>query len=238
MIPLALVGAAALALIHLFAGKLRFLSALPRSRWLSFASGISVAYVFMHLLPELREAQEVLAEEVSGVLAAVDSHIYLIALAGLTVFYGMERLAKSSRDKEADDTPSNTVFWIHIGSFSVYNALIGYILAERAAEPTNFWLFLFAIGLHFFVNDFGLRQHHKHVYHDRGRWVLAAAVLAGAGAGLLVRVSELALLIPIAFIGGGVILNVLKEELPEERQSNFGAFLAGTVAYAALLLMV
>lgn len=45
-------------LVHLFAGKLRFLDGTPRSRWLSFAGGISVAYVSVHVFPELAETQE------------------------------------------------------------------------------------------------------------------------------------------------------------------------------------
>jgi hypothetical protein len=47
-----------LMLVHLFAGKLRFLEGTPRSRWLSMAGGISVAYVFLHVFPELEEAQQ------------------------------------------------------------------------------------------------------------------------------------------------------------------------------------
>ena len=39
-----------------------------------------------------------------------------------------------------------------------------------------------------------------------------------------------------AFLAGGIVLNVLKEELPRERKSRFWAFALGTVAYAALLL--
>ena len=57
----ALLLSAALGLVHLGAGKLRFLDSVPRSRWLSFASGISVAYVFAHLLPEVAEGQHALA---------------------------------------------------------------------------------------------------------------------------------------------------------------------------------
>ena len=47
-----------LAIIHLFSGSIRFLDVLPRSRWLSAADGISVAYVFVHLLPDLAQEQE------------------------------------------------------------------------------------------------------------------------------------------------------------------------------------
>jgi len=36
----------------------------------------------------------------------------------------------------------------------------------------------------------------------------------------------------LAFLAGGVILNVLKEELPEERDRRFWAFLVGAAAYA------
>lgn len=42
----------------------------------------------------------------------------------------------------------------------------------------------------------------------------------------------------VAFLGGGVIVNVLKEELPEERESRFSAFGLAGLAYAALLLAV
>jgi hypothetical protein len=36
---------------------------------------------------------------------------------------------------------------------------------------------------------------------------------------------------------GGIILNVLKEELPEERKSRFLPFAGGVVGYAVLLVL-
>ncbi len=39
-----------------------------------------------------------------------------------------------------------------------------------------------------------------------------------------------------AVLAGAIILNVMKEELPEERESRFGAFAAGAAAYTGLLL--
>ncbi|WP_180381094.1 MULTISPECIES: hypothetical protein [Fischerella] len=38
------------------------------------------------------------------------------------------------------------------------------------------------------------------------------------------------------FLAGGVILNILKEELPEERKSRFWAFALGAGIYTVLLL--
>ncbi|MEG3834274.1 hypothetical protein QUA46_08415 [Microcoleus sp. MON2_D6] len=74
-----------LALTHLFCGKLRF-APIPRNRWLSAASGVSVAYVFVHILPELNLHQGVLKQVESGVISYLEHHVYLIALLGLTVF--------------------------------------------------------------------------------------------------------------------------------------------------------
>jgi hypothetical protein len=137
----------AFVLVHVFGGILAFLSRTPRSVWLSVAGGVSVAYVFMHLLPELAEHQELIGERArnAGLLGAIESHAY-----------GVERFAGSKGERR----------------FGV------------------------AMSLHFIVNDQGLRQHHGRTYHRYGRWLLAAAPVAGLLLGLVTNVS--ALLLPTA----------------------------------------
>jgi hypothetical protein len=92
------------------------------------------------------------------------------------------------------------------------------------------------MALHFVVNDIGLQEHHQEKYRRQGRWILVAALLLGWGTGFVLEPSEAIVMMIMAFIGGGVILNVLKEELPEERKSRYWAFLLGSGAYAVLLL--
>lgn len=53
------------------------------------------------------------------------------------------------------------------------------------------------------VNDFGLREDHRGAYDRAGRWVLAAAMLAGWAAGLLSEVSEAAVAALFAFWRAG-----------------------------------
>lgn len=124
------------AAVHVLGPSMTFLRTTPRSAWLSLAGGVSVAYVFVHVLPELAEYQE-----------------------------------------------------------------------------------------------------HGAVYDRIERWLLAAAPLLGWALGLAVEVPPLVLSSLFAFLMGGVVLNVLKEELPEDRESRFWAFAAGTAAYAALLIV-
>lgn len=241
-----------LALVHCYAGKLRFLNRNPRSRWLSFGSGISVAYVFVHLLPELGERQE--AIEATGALAFLESHIYLLTLLGLTIFYGLEKVVSESQEAQAkqdgtahslpvdekmshDDTTGLRVFWLHIALFAAYNALIGYLLVQNLElEWMALVQYTIAMIFHFLVNDDGLRQDHRSAYDRTGRWVLMGSILIGWTIGLGVRIPEVLLAIPFAILAGSIILNVLKEELPEEKQSRFGSFVWGVVLYSIILL--
>ncbi len=235
--------AAGLAVVHLFSGKLGFLNVMPRSRWLSAASGISVAYVFVHLLPDLAEEQETIREAVGESFSFLEYHVYLVALVGLATFYGLDRAAKVSRRRKRnagkEDSTEAGVFWLHVASFSVYNALIGYLLLHRETPGfQSLFLFAFALSLHFVVNDYGLSKDHKGLYDRVGRWMLAAAILVGWVVGLFTEISEAALAVLFAFLAGGIVLNVLKEEIPEERESSFGAFALGATFYAAVLLIV
>lgn len=233
--------AVGLAAVHVVAGRLRLLDRVPRSRWLSFAGGVSVSYVFVHLLPELGEHQEAFAA-VGPVLGFADRHVYLLALVGFASFYGLERLAQRSHGGRADGTSAGPVtgsgvFRLHVGSFALYNVLIGYLLVHRE-DPGVAGLVFFAVamGLHFLTNDIGLRHHHRDGYDRVGRWTLALAVLVGWLLGVVVTVRALTVGALTAFLGGGVVLNVIKEELPAERESRFWAFAVGAGGYAALLL--
>jgi hypothetical protein len=235
--------AVGLALIHLLASRLRFLHSIPRSRWLSFGSGVSVAYVFVHILPDLSEAQETVQASLDPNLDFLKHHIYLVALLGLAMFYGLERAANLSRQRNREtssvDVTSPGFFWLHIASFAVYNALIGYLLLHREAPNSSSLLFFtIAMALHFVVNDYGLREHHKKMYDHIGRWILAAAIMTGWAIGSGTQLSQAAIAVLFAFLAGSVVLNVLKEELPEERESRFWAFALGAGGYAALLLML
>ena len=234
--------ACGLAAVHLLSRRLTFLDRLPRSRWLSVAGGVAVAYAVVHLLPELAEIHDALAAEAGAAGAWAAEHGgYLVALAGLVCFYGLERLAaRTGRRTGEDEThPPPAVFWLHVGSYALYNLLFGALLTEREdASWRNLTLFACAIGLHFVVNDRGLRAHHPVLYPRFGRWLVAAAPPLGWAIGAFAPLPAVVSEGVIGFLIGGVLLNTFKEELPPERQSRFPAFAAGCAAYAAVLAAV
>ena len=288
MFVASLVAVAVLVLVHLFADRLKFLDGTPRSRWLSAAGGISLAYVFLHLMPELAEGQAILVEEGLGI-GLLEFEIYGLALIGLLAFYGIERLVQVEQDDEREEVGAHPEdmasrpaqgsdrdgmhraerhpsFWLHLTTFGIYNLIIGYLLLHRgsgghgvaeaeealeasrghageaagalaeAGDPMALFTFAIAMALHFLVTDYGLREDFRGGWMRTGRWLLSGAVILGWVFGVFVQLPEIVVLGAIALLGGGVILNVLKEELPEERQSRFSALVLGSVGYAALLV--
>ncbi|WP_254543795.1 hypothetical protein [Halomarina pelagica] len=253
-----------LAAAHVLAGRLSTLDPLSHDATLSFAGGVSVAYVFVLLLPEINEAVLDLVEsrEAVGSFFSRDVHVYVVVLLGFVLFYGIHSLVTQARsgsegagdaagadgaeggndgdgasDATGDEDASDAIFWAHVLSFTGYNALIGYLLFHQEESGLlNLLFYTVALALHFLVIDAGFRRHHGSVYDRVGRWILSGAVLVGAGVGLLMGVSEALLAVLFAFLAGSVVFNSIKEELPSPAGSRFVAFLGGAGLYTAILL--
>jgi hypothetical protein len=150
----------------------------------------------------------------------------------------MARLSRETHSTAEKEQTSPKVFWIHATSFAVYNILVGYLLVTGGRTSLGHFLFFFSMAVHFLTNDYGMWFDHKEMYVQKGRWLLAVAVILGWGLGTFVRLPETWIAVLFSFLAGGVVMNVLKEELPEERKSNFWAFLASVVGYTGLLLFV
>ena len=233
--------AAAFCAIHIFVGRLRFLNVTPRSRWLSFAGGVAVGYVFLHILPELGAHGQTFREATGLATMFAEAWVYTLSLAGLVLFYGIERAIVVSRDGEMQrggpERPQPGIFWVHIAANSMLAMIVAYLLNHREdAEPLGLALYFVALLLHFVTADHAARSDFPELYDKAGRWAIVAATLAGWALGVAVQLPKLAIGCLFAFIGGGIVLVVLKEELPEERLSRFGPFLLGASIYAALVL--
>lgn len=240
---LSFICAVGFAFIHFSSKYMQFANRVPRSRFLSLSAGVAVSYVFVHLLPQLNDYQQIVTEKLQqSSWRHIENHIYIIALIGLVLFYALERLVKISRKSSYLKNPEEAdsgVFWIHMGSFFIYNAVIGYLLIREEYKSSFGILFYFlALGVHFITNDWSLRRDHKEAYDKYGRLILSAAPILGWLIGALTELNEFVLSILQAFIAGGVILNVLKEELPEEQKSSLSSFLTGVVGYTLLLLLI
>jgi len=228
-----LLAAVFLVTVHLFGFQLRKLQSSHQRGWLSLGGGISVSYIFVHLLPELHEGELHLAEDGHVLIPGVEFPLFLIALLGLLLFYGIERHARLSRKARRE------TFWTHLTAFAIYNLLVGELLTHLFEEDLAGLLFYcIAMAAHFLVNDLAMIRDYKELYLKKGRWILAAAPLLGWAAGIWLEIPHRWWLVIFSLVAGGTILNVLKEELPEEQNSNFKAFAGGALLYTALLILL
>ena len=235
--------AAALAFAAVFLFGQRF--EVRRKGWrraaVSAGAGAAVAYVFVDLLPELGEAGESFVRATAlQALWYVESHVYVAALIGFVVFYGLEHLVTWSRQPTTDasgDAQDSPVFVIHIGGFSAYVAMVSYMMVRgTGSAAVSVALYAVAMGLHFLSIDHSMLREHGAKYLWPGRFILAGAVLAGWACGTLIEIPALIGCTLMGLVAGGVIMNSTIMELPREKEGRFWAFLLGAAGYTIILL--
>ena len=214
-----------------------------RRRWVSAAAGVSVAYVFVDVLPELSALNGLLVEARGGKDAVfAEQRIYVIVLAAFVLMYGLQHFVMQTRRQEGlgqDRERVDPARALQLAGFAAYAALIGYLLVERAEDgPTTLATYAAAMAIHFVIVNHSLGEELEKSYERWGRWLLAGSVLAGCLFGLAWPLSEAAFARLFAILAGGVTITSLGAELPDDRQGRFWPFCVGATAYAALLTII
>lgn len=217
--------------VHPFRSLIR-----DRGSILSFGGGMSAAYVFVHVMPELHDARHALVESVSVSLRYEGMAIYFLALVGFLLFYGLEHHSNRLREtNEAGETGPS--FKLDISGFAAYVWLMAYLLVNHFGDsPVSISLYATALTFHFLALENTLRHEHGAAYERIGRFVLAGMALLGWGMGLLFALPNHVLALLVAFISGAIIMNSLIMELPSEKGGRFGPFMVGGLVYGLILL--
>ncbi|HJU20180.1 MAG TPA: hypothetical protein VJ770_27315 [Stellaceae bacterium] len=216
------------------AGRVKLPPALARREHalVSFFAGLSLSYVFVHLLPELETARVSL--KLPGFLRLPPGPylISVMALVGCILFFAVGWLSETVAAGRF-----RTRSRILLAIFALYVALVAYsriALIEHGEGPAL--LFAIAMGTHFFALDHALSRDFGPAYDRRGRFLLAGASLCGWAVGATGAVGLPVMLLLFGFVAGAIIANSLIEELPHAPEARLGPFLAGSVLYALILL--
>jgi hypothetical protein len=212
-----------------------------RRRYLSAAAGISVAYIFVDVLPELEFHRQVVVKAAEGAeLLFAEQRIYLLALLSVVVVYGLEHMvlvSRESRRKSVAAGEADAVYWVQLAGYAAYSALIGYLVVERGERGgLALGVYAFAMAVHFLIVDHALTEEHGPAYAPRGRRLLAASVLVGWFVGVATPLSELLVARLFAVLAGGVVITSLRAELPDDREGRFWPFCLGAVIFALFLV--
>jgi len=233
------------AAIFLFGGRLAYRPGQRgHRRFLSFAAGISVAYIFVHVLPALNVIRELHTQSpIDFKILFPEYSVYLWTMAGFLVFYGLEIMAASPRRGPENRAGDNGVAvpwqsWVHIGGFALYAWLLTYLMVWTGKSTLALCLYAVAMGMHIFPITCSLSSHYHAVYDRRGAYLPALASLVGWASALTLNIPTQIVLNLVAFVCGGVVVNAAIAELPKERQGRYWFFLMGATVYTALLLIL
>jgi hypothetical protein len=233
-----------LAMVYVFGGRFlgedasnRFWA---RRRWVSAAGGVSVAYVFVDVLPELAAQQQGFFSDAGNAgRVFAEGRIYAVALLAFVVLYGLDYIVLASKAGNSDEVAwrSRFAYRLHLFGFAVYSGLIGYLVVERSERGLlSLAIYTFAMVLHFLVVGHSLSEQHGRLYRERGRWLLAGTVLAGWALGTNTRLPEAVFAYLFAVLAGGVVITSLKDELPDDRRGRFWPFCTAALLSALVLL--
>ena len=147
MESMGLILAIALASVHAFMSRLPIFSIIPRFRWISFAGGVSISFVFLEIFPELSHAKEKLEHTEIPLVHHIKNQTHFVALIGLLVFYGLGLFAartklfgQSALNKEGH---RSAIFWIHISGFAILNVIFGYLLYDLSEHSLKACIMFF-----------------------------------------------------------------------------------------------
>ena len=215
-------------------------------RVLSFAAGVSIAYVFVDLLPQLQNVTEVFVSKTGHLLLPFPSYrVYLSAMLGFVASFGLENMLKWSKEPSERTTDENDTgkeklgLIIHLGGFSVYVWLINYLMADNIeGKEFSIPLYAVAMGLHFLTIEYSLRREYGPLFNRSSKNVLAVACLLGWIMGTFFKLPPTVVITLLGIISGSVVMNSTIAELPKEKEGRFLAFLIGAILYASILLLV
>jgi hypothetical protein len=234
--PYTLIAALVLASVYVFGHKLRVSS--HHRRWISIAAGVSVATIFVDLLPEISERQARFLGTPHGEAALFpEQAIYLAAMLGFVLFYGLQYMVAASPSPESKPGPVSSA--LRVTAFAAYSSLIAYLLVRDVWKGApSLLLYSLAMAFHLLLVDHSLAQERYGAYQKHGRWILALATMLGWAAGVLTSIPEQWLARITGFVCGGVVMNTLVVELPEGRGGRFWPFVLAAAAYSLVLIVV
>lgn len=199
---------------HLIAPRLFELRRRFEPRPASFAGGMAVAYIFLHLLPELDVGHEHIGDA-----------IYSLTLVGFCAFYGLEHAFSL-----LDDESRHRRYFLRMAAACLYNATVVYSLGEQLpTSPLLGALYLGGLSMHLIAMDNGLEEHFGRRFLRSGRALLLASVWIGAVLATVTELHEAVVDVSTAMLAGFLMFNVFRDELPSSEAARYPWFVFGAL---------
>ena len=232
-----------MAAVHIISNRAKLLNAFEAHGWVSFGAGASVAYVFIHVFPEIGIFQQQIAGHAghNQPVSFINQPLYLAALGGLCLIYFLDTIEERANRQGADSLREHEyhmpLFYLRTFLYTMYNIMIAYIITQRPGEGLiNITLITFGLMLHFIVVNVSAYEKYGELFEKYMRWSSAVGLMAGWVLGLKIDLPEVITITIFSVIGGMITYIALKRELPQTGHRAPLHFLAGAVIYSLIIL--
>ena len=222
-----------LSLIHLSVVYLSKIKEKKQKILTSIGGGISVAYVFLHLMPELASSPKGNIGNISIDADLLEISFFFASLLGLIILFVVDAWAAAAK------IPREINFKIHL----LYNISISFLYSFTLPEVVKeglFYSLLYTMTLaaHVLSSDRVIFRFHEKFYRSKFRWIGFSTVLIGVIISLTFKPnSSLEIDYAFAFLSGGVLLNTFLEELPKKTILNVKWFLTSILLTSASIFL-
>jgi zinc transporter ZupT len=223
---LAIAAATLIGIIHFFGSRISPKESRARYRVISFAAGVSIAYLFLDLLPKTYEAATHLRQ-----------WVFVFLLIGFSIVHLSEKWIYQHHDGARLDTELNTVDSV---AFFAYNFVVGIALLEKMRENLlEGALFLIPIALHAMLSMASMSNIHRSGRERLAvKIVLSGSALYGVLFGIVVTIPRVVDNILISLIAGVLLYIIVREFLPEKEKGQPAFFIAGLAVFVVLAMFL
>mgnify|MGYP000217416860 CR=1 FL=1 len=238
---LSLLGVLVLASVHMLCGKKKWWDFFEAHGWISFSAGASVAYVFIHVFPDISILQQqfrgIPSHEYNG--RFFSQPLYLTALAGICLPYLIDTLELNytNNDKKCHKQVHQSIFGVRKLFYTLYNMMLAYMIMNRHGEGVlNMNIIVIVLAMHFIVINANFKEMYNDLFKRYIRWFAVLGLIFGGILGKTVTVPDFIVAYIFSLLGGVITYTALKEELPKTSHRAPFHFLAGVVCFALLIM--
>jgi zinc transporter ZupT len=204
---------------HFFGEKLKIDRNTKPYRIISFAAGISIAYLFLDLLPHVYEAASILK-----------NGVFIFLLLGFATVHLVEKYIYQHADVQKLTKELKAV---HAVTFFLYYFMIGIVLKGKIqADILESVLFIIPVTLHAGLSTSSLSEIHGMIKENIIiRVLLSSAPLFGILFARAILIPEVAENIMVSLIAGILLYVMVKEFLPEKKKGQPAFFIVGLILF-------
>ena len=222
IIYFALILGGLLSLINYFSDELWIKEKTKRLQAKSFAAGVSLTYIFLHLLPK-------------AIPLDYDTEIFFaFILIGFVVFNLLEKFiykSKNIKQRKIELKEEHTAIFI-IYNFSIGLSLLFFMNQDMIAGV----LFFIPLALHSLLSASSLRELHYHVKGDYPiKIFLSITPIMGILLSYFIAFPEVFHRSILGFVAGSLLYVVFRELIPRGKESYPRYFLFGIIAMIGFL---